>query len=100
MKYFYICCPGGTLDCFQAIQISYGPLHNLIFLFNVFITGNRQGMAGRTDVQQTEELERGEYIKYSNLSKNARVWSSGIERVWSSGIVQDSGALDREFEPR
>ena len=22
------------------------------------------------------------------------------ERVWSSGIVQDSGALDREFEPR
>ena len=22
------------------------------------------------------------------------------ERMWSSGTVQDSGALDREFEPR
>ena len=26
-------------------------------------------------------------------------WGTARERVWSSGTVQDSGALDREFEP-
>ena len=33
---------------------------------------------------------------FFTLIESALIW----ERVWSSGTVQDSGSLDREFEPR
>ena len=93
---------------FRAFTVAMTQIYEYMFMVSQKIITKIALLMNFSTFLSTSALEMSDY---SVKPLSATVMSYALEncldilcysqrRVWSSGIVQDSGALDREFEPR